>query len=46
MEFSPYSLPTTGPEVGTYIPNVGRFGVIADPEGAVLALFTGTGTKC
>ncbi len=31
---------------GKDIPNVGRFGVIADPGGAVLALFTGTGTKC
>lgn len=31
---------------GKDIPNVGRFGVIADPEGAVLALFTGSGKNC
>jgi len=28
------------------IPNVGRFGIIADPEGAVLALFTSSGKAC
>ncbi|MHC4851053.1 MAG: VOC family protein [Planctomycetota bacterium] len=31
---------------GKDIPNVGRFGIISDPQGAVLALFAGRGGPC